>query len=407
MSDASQVRFLDRATPPHISTLILLSAMSPMAMNIFLPSLPTMTAHFGTEYVVMQLSVALYLGVNAGLQILVGPLADFFGRRPVILASIAIFLGATLGCILAPNATVFLIFRMLQAFIVSGLALSRAVIRDMVGPAEAASRIAYVTMGMAVAPMVAPALGGFLDGIAGWQASFWFLLAAGAGVFWLTFKDLGETLPSTAGRTFRQQLSEYPELLMSPRFWGYSLTAAFTSGAFFAYVGGAPFIGAQVFGLGPEALGLFFGAPAVGYIIGNGLSGRYTTRFGMGPMLVVGATFAAAAMLAALAVFAAGGGSVWLFFGVMSIIGIGNGMVLPNAMAGLVSARPHLAGSASGLGGAIMLGGGAALSALAGALLTAETGTLVLLAMMSLSSVASVFAVAYTVRREARLAAAS
>ena len=163
MSSLARGQFLDRSTPPNIFTLILLAGVSALCMNIFLPSLPSMTEYFDTDYGVMQLSIAVYLAVNAVLQIVVGPISDKFGRRPVILAGLAIFLAATIGCIYAPNAAVFLTFRMLQAAVVVAMVLSRAVVRDMVSADEAASMIGYVTMGMTVVPMLGPALGGLLD----------------------------------------------------------------------------------------------------------------------------------------------------------------------------------------------------------------------------------------------------
>ena len=178
MSDAS-ITFLDRRSPPHIATLIIMCSLSALTMNIFLPSLPNMTAYFETEYRVMQLSVALYLGVNAALQLFIGPLSDQIGRRPVVLGGFVLFLLATLGCIFAPNATVFLVFRMCQAVVSVGLVLSRAIIRDIHSQDSAASMIGYVTMGMAVAPMVSPAIGGALDAVMGWQGSFWLLFVRG------------------------------------------------------------------------------------------------------------------------------------------------------------------------------------------------------------------------------------
>ncbi|KKK76859.1 hypothetical protein LCGC14_2859420, partial [marine sediment metagenome] len=242
------VRFLDRTTPPHILTLILLAGISALSMNIFLPSLPSMTAYFDTEYRIIQLSVALYLGVNALLQVIVGPISDRYGRRPVVLVTTAIFVLASIGCVFAPTVEIFLVFRMMQAIIVAGLVLSRAVVRDMVPQAQAASMIGYVTMGMSVAPMVAPSIGGVLDGIFGWKASFWALALLGGLVGWICWRDLGETMVTRA-TSFRAQFAEYPELLASRRFWGYCAAAAFASGAFFAYLGGAPFVGSQVFGL--------------------------------------------------------------------------------------------------------------------------------------------------------------
>lgn len=393
------VRFLDRSTPPHILTLILLAGISALSMNIFLPSLPSMTRYFETEYRVMQLSVALYLGVNAVLQVIVGPISDRYGRRPVVLWTLAIFAVASIGCVFAPNVETFLAFRMLQAIVVGGLVLSRAVVRDMVPQDQAASMIGYVTMGMSVAPMLAPAIGGVLDGIFGWQASFWSLAVLGKLIYWICWRDLGETM-TTRPASFRQQVNDYPELLRSRRFWGYCAAAAFASGAFFAYLGGAPFVGSEVFGLNPSLLGLFFGAPAVGYMAGNYISGRYSVRFGINAMILWGAVLSALGLWISLVIFAAGHGSVGVFFGFMTFVGLGNGMVLPNATSGMLSVRPHLAGTASGLGGAMMIGGGAALSALAGALLTPGSGAFPLLAIMAATSLAAVLSILYTIHRE-------
>ncbi|MAU44238.1 MAG: Bcr/CflA family drug resistance efflux transporter [Yangia sp.] len=403
MQNGPMVRFLDRSTPPHIVTLILLAGLSALAMNVFLPSLPRMTEHFHTEYRVMQLSVAIYLGVNALLQIIIGPISDKFGRRPVILWGLVLFLGATLGCIFAPDITTFLTFRMCQAVVVTAMVLSRAVVRDMVPQDQAASMIGYVTMGVAVVPMVGPVFGGMLDEAFGWQSTFWLLFILGALILWMSWRDLGETSVSR-GLSLMQQFREYPELFRSPRFWGYALTCALSSGAFFAYLGGAPFVGSEVFHLSPAALGFFFGAPAVGYFIGNGLSGRYSARVGINRMILWGCVLNAAGLGTALMVFAAGFQSEWTFFGFMTFVGLGNGMTIPNATAGALSVRPHLAGTASGLSGAIMIGGGAALSALAGALLQPGTGAWPLLWLMFATGVASIVSILLVIRRERRLA---
>ncbi|MBF9034705.1 Bcr/CflA family efflux MFS transporter [Rhodobacterales bacterium HKCCE2091] len=402
MTARPAVRFLDRTTPPHIFTLIAIVGIGALSMNVFLPSLPAMADYFAAEYRTVQLSVAVYLGVNAVLQIILGPVSDRFGRRPVLLFSITLFLLATIGCILARSIEVFLVFRMLQAVIASGLVLSRAVVRDMVPAEEAASMIAYVTMGMALVPMIGPVIGGLLGDFFGWHASFWLLLALGAAVLWLTWRDLGETATDHPS-SFREQFREYPELLLSPRFWGYALTAAFSAGAFFAYLGGAPYVGSEVYGLTPGLLGILFGAPALGYFFGNYVSGRYSVRFGINAMVIWGSGIATAGLVAALAMFLAGIDGPAVFFGFMTFVGFGNGMVLPNATSGMLSVRPHLAGTASGLGGAIMIAGGAALSALAGFLLEHGTGAFPLLYVMVVTSACGVVAILLTVRREARL----
>lgn len=397
------IRFLDRTTPPHIVTLILLAGMSAMVMNMFLPSLPNMTEYFQTEYSTMQLSVGLYLGVSAGLQILIGPISDKYGRRPLILWGLVIFLIATIGCIFAPSAEIFLAFRVCQAVIASAMVLSRAAVRDMFEQDKAASMIGYVTMGMAIVPMISPMFGGILDQIFGWHSNFWALFLLGGLTLWLAWSDLGETAVKS-GKTLPQQFAEYPELLTSPRFWGYSLAAGFCSGAFFAYLGGGPFVGSVVFGMSPFWVGIYFGAPALGYFFGNMLTGIFAQRVGLNKLVLIGSLINAGGVFLSLMIFFAGYGSAFSFFGLMTFVGLGNGLVIPNATAGMLSVRPLLAGSASGLGGAIMIGGGAVLSVLAGASLSPGTGAFPLLYIMLATSTAAVISILMVYRRERRLA---
>jgi DHA1 family bicyclomycin/chloramphenicol resistance-like MFS transporter len=404
MSERPITRFLDRTTPPHIVTLTLVAGLSALSMNIFLPSLPGMTAYFDADYRLMQLSVALYLAMNAVLQIIIGPISDRYGRRPVLLVSFAIFILATLGTLVAPTAGTFLAFRMVQAAVSAGMVLSRAVVRDMVPGDEAASMIAYVTMGMSLVPMLGPAVGGVLDSAFGWQANFWLLLGLGVLVTWLIWRDLGETAAPRSGG-LRAQLADYPELLTSPRFWGYAAAAMFASGAFFAYLGGAPFIGTEIHHLDPAMLGLLFGAAALGYLFGNGVAGRYSVRFGIDRMILWGSLVSAVGLAISLLLHLAGFAHPLIFFGFMVPLGIGNGMVLPNATSGTLSVRPQLAGSASGLGGALMIGGGALLSALSGSLLSVETGAWPLLALMFASALLSLVAILLVMRRAARVGA--
>jgi len=372
---------------------------------MFLPSLPNMTLYFDTDYALMQLSVALYLAMSAVMQTVIGPISDNIGRRKVLMWGIGLFMVATLGCIYAPTAEVFLICRMCQAVVAVAMVLSRAVIRDLYDQDHSASMIGYVTMGMAVVPMVSPFLGGVLEEAFGWKSVFWFFFIVGGLMLWLVYKDLGETA-RTSSKSLIGQFKEYPELLRSPRFWGYSLAAAFCSGSFFAYLGGAPFVGTEVFGMSPSTLGFFFGAPAIGYFFGNWISGRFATTFGVNRLVLWGSIANAAGTFISLGIFAIGLGTPISFFGMMTFVGLGNGLVIPNATAGMLSVRPHLAGTASGLGGAIMIGGGAALSALAGLLLTPETGAFPLLFIMCTTGVCALLAIGAVYRRERRLALA-
>lgn len=398
------IHFLDRNTPPHIATLILVAGLAALSLNIFLPSLTAMAAHFGVDYSLMQLSVAAYLGMTAMLQLVIGPVSDRFGRRPVLLTATAIFIAATLGALYAPNFTIFLICRLIQATIASGFAIGRAVVRDMVPPEKAASMIGYVTMGMSLVPMVGPAIGGWLDTAFGWQGSFWLLAMGGVVIFALLWADLGETA-TRRSTSFAAQFRAYPALFRSQHFWAYCLAAATASGAFFAFLGGAPYVGNTFYNMDSATLGAYFAAPAIGYMAGNFASGRYATRIGINRMVMIGAVVTTVGLGLLALLVAAGWTGPNVFFGFVICVGLGNGIMLPSANAGLLSVRPELAGSAAGLGGAITIGGGAALSMLAGVMLTPTSGPLPLVLIMLASSAASILCVLWVIRREKAIGA--
>ena len=386
MTAIPDVRFLDRSTPPHIATLILVSGLGALSTSIFLPSLAHMAEDFGTSYAVMNIAVSGYLLTTAVLQIVLGSVADTLGRRPVMIGSLAIFVLATLGTLMAPEVGTFLVFRMMQGVAVAGIVLSRAVVRDTVGQDEAASRIGYITMGMALIPMIGPMIGGALDQAWGWRASFVALAASGALVLLIVAADQGETGRSRGGG-LAAQVRHYPTLLRSRRFWGYSLCAMFASGAFFALLGGAAFVAGRIFGLSPLWTGIALGSPAIGYAAGNFLSGRLSVRVGIDRMAMVGCAVATLGLGLSLVLAAFGAVGPLVFFGFCVTLGLGNGMALPNAMAGSISVRPELAGTASGLSGAIMTAGGAALSVIAASVLSVESGPWPLQAIMAGSSV--------------------
>lgn len=389
-----QAVWLDRRSPPHLTTLVALAALAALNMNVFLPSLPGMARDLRADYALIQLAVSGYLGASAALQLVIGPLSDLYGRRPVVLAGLAIFLVATLGCVLAESVEAFLAWRLLGTAVAAGMVLSRAVVRDMVGAAQAASLIGYVTMGMSLAPMVGPMVGGWLDQAFGWRANFVLLAVLGAAVLALAAADLGETHRDRGG-DFRAQMRAYPELARSRRFWGYAAAMAFASGSFFAFLGGAPYVATELLGMSAAQTGFWFGFIALGYAFGNYLSGRFAARRGVNRMVLTGGLVTLAGMLTACALFAAGLAHPAALFGPVLLVGVGNGLSLPSATAGSLSVRPHLAGSAAGLGGALMIGGGAALAAVTGALLGEGASAWPLLWMMTGSATAALGAVAY------------
>ena len=392
-------KFLNYGTPPHIFTLILLAGLSPLSMNFFLPSLPNMSLHFHTSPAVLGLSVGIFLAASAIFQIIVGPLSDHFGRRPVVLWSLIVFVLVTVMVPLVKSTTIFFILRALQAAVAACIVISRAIVRDTtISTADSGQQISYVTMGMAVAPMLGLSCAGFIDGWFGWQANFWILGFVGTLVLIICYFDQIETL-NTKGASFKKQMKQYPELLQSRRFWGYCLSSTLGSGAFFAFLGGAPFVGSELFHLSPEDLGLYISLTALGYFVGNYLSGRYSVKIGIDQMVYLGLIVTVFAMSSSLAISLFDHGSAISFFGLMSIAAIGNGLTMPNAAAGMMSVRPKLAGTASGLGGSILIAGGAALSALATTMLRTDSTETPLVFLMWISVTSGLFCILYVRRR--------
>ena len=405
MKKHKDVRFLNRSTPPHIFTLILLASISALTMNIFLPSLPNIASDLNSSTSILGLSVGIYLASSAVLQLIIGPFSDQFGRRPLILWSLIIFCLSTLATVFVTSTAQFLLLRVFQAISASCMVLARAIVRDTTESIEkAGSKIAYVTMGMALVPMVGPAIGGLLDYQYGWEASFWVLCLLGLVILIIAFFDVGETL-SDHNQSFLEQISTYPSLLRSKRFWGYCLSSAFVSGAFFSYLGGAPFVGNEVFGLEPKDLGFWFGAPAIGYILGNFLSGRFSTKIGLDKMIFLGVTTALLGISVSLMISFLGQGSMLSFFGFMTLVGLGNGMSIPNATAAMMSINPKLAGTAAGLGSAIMIGGGAGLSAIANFILIPGSSEIPLIMLMWVSVFCGLCSVGYVSYRKKLLEA--
>lgn len=384
-------------SPPKLITLIVLTAVSILSLNMFLPSLPNIASGLQADYGLVNLSIAGYLAITAVLQIVLGPLSDRFGRRPVLLVSIALFAAASLGCALANDIWTFLFFRVLQGAIISGMALSRAVIRDMVPPQEAASLLGYVSMAMAVAPMLGPLFGGVLDEFFGWRASFYAFMAMGIALYWLCWVDLGET-NTAPSETFTAQFQTYPELFRSRRFWGYAFCMAFSVGAFYAFLAGAPLVAERLFAMSPAMLGLCLGTISLGFAFGSFLSGRLARRYSLLTLIIWGRVVACIGLAGGLMLFALGFVNAITLFGATIFVGLGNGLTLPSANAGAMSVRPHLAGSASGLSGAMTVGGGALLTWATGLVITETNGAYALVGMMLFSSFAGLVSALYVWR---------
>ncbi|WP_232513610.1 multidrug effflux MFS transporter [Burkholderia humptydooensis] len=353
--ESKEIGISKSAPSLNLVVVSLLCACSVLPLSIFLPSLPNIFSDLHVDYAVMSLSLAGYAGLSAILELFMGSLSDRFGRRPIILLSLALFTIGSLGCALATNAWSFLASRFVQAAVTSSYPVSIAAVRDVFGK-EAAGKIGYAATAAALAPMLGPALGGFLDEIFGWRANFWVLAGVGALLFVFCWIDLDET-KTNISRSIKAQLEAYPILLRSNRFWGYTVCLACSTGAFYAFLTGVPTTAKISFNLSPAALGAYMGAITLGFMSGSFLSGRYSKRWSLARTMVWGRILACFGPLISLTIALLGTSEVFWVLAPCMLVGIGNGLSSPCANAGAVSVHPTLAGSAAGLAGCITIGG--------------------------------------------------
>ncbi|MBE0532373.1 MAG: multidrug effflux MFS transporter [Rhodospirillales bacterium] len=366
-------------TASLLAVLIAATALGPLSLNIFIPSMPGLLTAFDTDYGTVQLVLTLYLVGLAGAQLVHGPLSDRFGRRPVMLGGLALHLVGSVACLVAPTIGWLIAGRLVQAVGgCVGMVVGRAIVRDRFDRDRTASILAYVTMAMMVAPMLAPTIGGFLDVWFGWRSSFAFVFGVGVLLTAATFRWLPETLPQPAeGGGFHTILPDFGRLLRQRAFCGYSLQIACTALTFLAFLGGAPYVTVRLLDRQPSDYGLFFIPIAGAYIIANFAAARLSPRLGIDRMITLGVLITVAGGVAGAALHLAGLNSMWTYFGPMTVIAFGHGFCLPTGFAGAVSVEPRLAGAAAGLTGFLQMATGATASYIVGSLMTDSAGPMV------------------------------
>lgn len=358
----------DRHGSPHLVTFVLLTAMTVVTTNMFLPALPALQDTFQVSAAVIGLSISAYMAAAAVLQLCLGPLSDRIGRRPVILGTLVVYVLASVGCIFAPTIEVFLGMRVLQAVAVAGGVLASAMVRDLYEGPRAAAVLATIASAMAIAPMLAPMLGGVIELYLGWRAVFALYALLGMGLLLWGIKDIRETLDPDGAA----QREPFSRLLVERRFWALALCQALSVGTFFTFLTGAPFVASARFGLDAAQIGIGLGSITLGFLLGAALSARIVTRLGQMRLVFLGRYVALAGLSAGLLSFLVASPPVWMLFAGTIWVGVGNGLTLPSANALALSVRPRLAGTAAGAIGALVNISGALLAAVATALLSTQ-----------------------------------
>lgn len=345
-----------------MALLVMLMVTSQVAITIFLPSLPSMAGDLGTSQALVQMTVSAYLGAFALAQLAVGPISDAIGRRKPLLAGLVLFTLASIACALAPSIDLLIGARIVQA--IGGcacLVIARAIVRDTSDGPAATRAMAYLGMSLAVAPMLAPLIGGQLETRVGWQYSFLFTAFLGGLSLIITFLSFVETLPPGARRfTNTAALAKtYLRLFSMGKFMGYSFNTAAMGAAFQAFLAGAPFALIVVMGVPPEQLGYFIMAVPAGYIVGNFISSRMSRLASRRRMIWIGGTLAATGTAVLVILPLTGVDSPYTLIAPLFFYSVGSGFVVPNSLAGAITAvEPAAAGSAAALGGFVQMGGG-------------------------------------------------
>lgn len=366
-------------SPPRLLTLILLTGASALTLNMFLPSLSKIAAEFDASYALVSVSLSGYLAVTVVMQLVIGPLSDRLGRRPVILAATALFALASVGAALAQNIYAFLVFRLLQSGMSGGYAISLAIVRDTRTPRETAGVIGTIGMAMAVAPMLGPVLGGLIDAAFGWRANFWLYAMIGTLLFCIAYLDVGETVAPRSGRIPRMK-----ELATVRRFWVYAMSTALSRSAFYAFITGAPVIAAATFGVGTATLGVYIGSITAGFFVGSWVARKMSPGRALWRMMMAGRLIATLGPLAGLTALVTAEPVALIYFGSTILVGFGNGISIPSSDAGAVSVRPDMAGAAAGLVGASTVAAGAVVTQLTGALMTTTAAAVLLLLVLTI-----------------------
>ncbi len=365
-----------------------LTAMGPLAIDMYLPSLPAISAGLQASAGQSQATVSAFLAGMAIGQLFYGPASDRMGRRAPILFGVVVYIAASVACGFATSPIMLIATRFFQALgACAGGVVSRAVVRDRFGHSETARMLSLLMLIMGLAPILAPLLGGVLLGLGGWRLNFWFMAAFGvavglAGLFRLQESRSEET---TAHAATESPLQAYLALMREPRLVGYALAGALNGATLFTYIASSPDLLIRTYGISPAAFGWVFGLNAVG-IIGSNQVNRFLLRHRTPDQVLAKSSVIAVGFGVLLMVAAASGlGERWSVLTLLFMLLSTYGFMQGNTMAGALNVDPRRAGAISAMMGAVSFGTGALASAAAGVLHDGTPRPMALVMMVALA----------------------
>jgi DHA1 family bicyclomycin/chloramphenicol resistance-like MFS transporter len=336
--------------------LALLTAFGPVATDMYVPSMPDIGRSLGASTSSVQLTLSAYLVAFAVGQIIYGPISDRYGRKPVLLAALALFCVASLACAVAPSIETLIAARALQALGGSGaIVLPRAIVRDLYAGERAGQELSRMGAIMSFAPVIAPLVGAVVQAELGWHANFLIIVAVGLIATAIAWRAMPETLhrPSAAPISIGHILRSYGAIAGNRSFLAYLGIVACSYAGLFAWISGSPFVMQNLYGLSPVSFGLAFAAASIGSLTGGAIASSLVTRIGLDRTIGLGTLALAAgglAMVAGQALDVSPIGSLVLS---MVVYQIGLMLAMPQAIAGAMTPFPDRAGTTSSLVGVV------------------------------------------------------
>ncbi|WP_339633144.1 multidrug effflux MFS transporter [uncultured Sneathiella sp.] len=353
---------MNRLIPSSVTFTFYLAAavaLGPLSTDMYLPTFPQLAAFFSATPAEVQLTLSIFTFGIGGCQLIYGPLTDRFGRKPVILGGLLIYVLASLACVVAVNIDQLVISRFFQALgACAAMVAPRAMVRDLFAREQAARQLSRMGTIMGLAPAIAPVIGGYIVVFYGWQSIFFILGLFGFIMALITLFLVDESLKVKDLNAIRPRhiVRNYSDLLRHREFLGYALTGGLCFGGLFSFISGSPLVLIEVFEVPANNFGYFFGIVVLGYMAGT-LLGPYVTKSrGLSFSVGIGTVICALGGVAMLVAAWAGLHSISAVIIPMIVYTLGLGVVLPQSQAGAMAPFPEKAGSASALMGFLMLG---------------------------------------------------
>ena len=353
--------------PVPLWLLVLVTFSGTLAMHMFVPALTVAGQDLHVDAATIRMTISVYIFGLAVGQLVYGPLSDVFGRRPTLLAGLALYTAGGFAATLAPGVGVLVAARLVQAAGgCAGLLLGRAIVRDTAESDDAVRRLALMSLMTMVGPGLAPLVGGLLAGSLGWRAIFVALTALGVLNFCVSWRLLPETGRPGGRISVRSVVRDYRALLGSPRFLGFAFGGGCATTSFYGFIAAAPFIFINELHRPIHEVGIYLGLLIVGVSVGNILASRLIGRFRIEQLLMAGNLVSLAAALVVLVAFLALRPGVVAIESLMVVYCVGAGLCSPAVSTLSISVDPRLTGSAAGLYGFLQMTVGAACTTLAG-----------------------------------------